>query len=332
MRVARPFPVLLEKFFADRLIRQRQASPHTIAAYRDTFRLLLSYAHSQLKKAPSALGIEDLDAPFIGRFLENLEMERGVTARSRNLRLAAIRSFYRYVSFEEPALAAHIQRILAIPSKRYDRALVDYLTPDETRALLEAPDRNTWAGRRDAVLLAMTVLTGLRVSEVTALRCQDVALGVGAHVRCYGKGRKERTTPLTKSVARSLAKWMEERAGCPGDPLFPSARGATLSTDGVQYLLSKHVATATRLAPSLAKKRVSPHVLRHTAAMNLLENGVDRAMIALWLGHESVETTQMYLDASLALKEAALSKASDVGATVGRFRPDDHLMAFLKGL
>ena len=325
---------VLQAFFTDRLVRQRQASAHTIAAYRDTFRLLLHYAQRQLRKAPSALTLEDLDAPLLGTFLTHLEHERGNTPRTRNARLAALHSFFRYVALAEPRASAICQRVLALPSKRHERALVPFLTQPEITALLAAPDRSTWRGRRDHVLLLVAIQTGLRVAELIGLHGQDVALDTGAHVRCQGKGRKERATPLTTQARGVLRQWIAERQPAPTDPLFCTARGWPLSRDGVAYLLAKHVGVARRTCPSLARKRVSPHVLRHTTAMQLLLAGVDRAVIALWLGHESVETTQMYLDANLALKEALLAKAAPLDTPVapGRFRPDDRLLAFLNGL
>jgi site-specific recombinase XerD len=332
MKITANFPALLEAFFTDRLMRQRKASPHTIAAYRDTFRLLLCYAKERLKKPPSALTFQNLDAPFIGAFLNHLEKQRANSARSRNLRLAAIHAFFRYVAFEHPDHSGLIQRVLAIPNKRYDRALVEFLSPLEVEALLAAPDRNTWPGRRDQALMMLALQTGLRVSELIGLCCQDITLGTGPHVRCKGKGRKERCTPLTKQTVAIMRAWLRELGGQPSDPLFPNARGGPLSPDGVQYLLSKHVAVAQRSCPSLKKKRVTPHVLRHTTAMNLLQAGVDRSVIALWLGHESVVTTQIYIDANLALKEQILKKTASPKTCASRYRPDDPLLAFLKSL
>lgn len=332
MNTATRFPALLEAFFTDRLMRQRQASPHTIAAYRDTFRLLLRFAQRGLKKAPSDLDMEELDAPFIGAFLDHLEKDRGNSARSRNARLAAIHSFFRYVALHEPSHGALAQRVLAMPSKRYTRRSVAFLTRAEVDALLGAPDAGTWSGHRDRTLLLLAGQTGLRVSELTGLRCEDIVLGRGAHVRCHGKGRKERCTPLRGDTAAALRGWLRERQGRPTGPLFPNARGGPLSRDGVEYLLAKHVATAQQHCLSLTKKRVSPHVLRHTAAMELLQHGVDRAVIALWLGHESVETTHMYLQASLELKEQALAKTASSNVRPRRYRPEDHVLAFLKSL
>jgi len=320
---------LLESFFLDRLMRQRQASRHTIASYRDTFRLLLRFAQKRLNKPPSKLSLEDLGADLIGAFLDHLQKDRGNGARSRNVRLAAIRSFFHYVALQEPAHSALIQRVLAMPNQRADRKLIEFLTRAEIDALLAAPDRDTWAGRRDRALLLLMVQTGLRVSEVTALRCQDVLLGPGAHVRCQGKGRKERCTPLRREAAAVLREWLRERTN---DPLFPAARGGPLSRDGVAYLLAKHVSTARRSCPSLQRKRVSPHVLRHSTAMDLLQHGVDRSVIALWLGHESIETTQIYLHASMELKERALAKTTPLGVRAGRYRPDDRVLAFLTSL
>jgi site-specific recombinase XerD len=323
---------LLQSFFTDRLMNQRHASPHTIASYRDTFRLLLLFAKGELKKLPWQLTLEDLDAPFIGAFLDQLEKQRHNSPRSRNLRLAAIRSFFQYVSFQLPDRSAHIQRVLAIPNKRQDRSLIDFLTHPEIEALLAAPDQTTWSGRRDHVLLRLAIQTGLRLSEIISLRYADVQLGQAAHVRCHGKGRKERCTPLTKQTAAALEAWLHERGGSADDVIFPNARGSSLSPDGVQYMLDNHVAVAQQSCPSLKNKRVSPHVLRHTAAMELLQAGVDRSVIALWLGHESPETTQIYLDANLTLKEKALAKVAPLHGKLKRYRPDDALLNFLRAL
>ena len=269
---------------------------------------------------------------MIGSFLDYIENERGNSARSRNTRLAAIHSFYRYVSFQEPAHADLCRRILAIPSKRYHRTLIEYLTPEEIDALLAAPDRTTWIGRRDQALLLVGIETGLRVSELVGLKRDDVVLGTGAHLRCQGKGRKERCTPLRKEAVVVLKKWLRECPTEPTTPLFPSSRGGSLSRDAVERLLARHRHAAQRRCPSLKRKTVTPHVLRHTAAMKLLQHGIDRSIIALWLGHESVETTQMYLHADLRLKEKALSKTTPLDVKPGRFRPDDKLLAFLEGL
>jgi len=320
---------LLEGFFTQRLMRQRQVSPHTISSYRDTFRLLLRFAHQQLHTPPARLAFTAIDAPLIAAFLDDLEHRRGITARSRNLRLTAIRSFFHYAAYEEPSHAAQIQRVLAIPGKRHPRALVSFLTRPEIDALLAAPDQRTWFGRRDHALLLVAVQTGLRLSELTGLQRADVALGAGPHVRCLGKGRKERCTPLTKTTVAVLKAWLREPARRNTATLFPSAQGGRLSPDSVADLLAKHVARAGHTCPSLRSKRVTPHVLRHTMAMELLQAGVDRAVIALWLGHESVETTQIYLGANLTLRAEILAKTTPPDGTPGRYRADDELLAFL---
>lgn len=326
------FPALLESFFTKRLIAQRRASQHTIASYRDTFRVLLQFTHRQLGKTPSQIKLEDLNAPLIGTFLDDLEGGRKNSVRSRNLRITVIRSFFRYAAMEAPQHSGLIQRVLAIPNKRQERRLVGFLTRPEVDALLAAPNRTTWLGRRDHGLLLMTIQTGLRLSEMTALRREDVVLGKGAHVRCEGKGRKERCTPLTKPTVTVLTEWLREQGQRGTVILFPTARGGRLSADAVQYLVTKYEAVARRVCSTLSTKRVTPHLLRHTAAMELLQAGVDRAVIALWLGHESVETTQIYLDADLAMKEEALSKTTPLDVKGVRYRPDDELLAFLKSL
>jgi site-specific recombinase XerD len=323
---------LLENFFTQRLMNQRQASPHTVGSYRDTFRLLLQFAQQRLHKSPALLAFEQIDAPMIAAFLDDLEKSRGITARSRNLRLTAIRSFFHYAAYEDPSRAAQIQRVLAIPGKRHTRSLVHFLSRPEIDALLAAPDQRTWFGRRDHALLLVAVQTGLRLSELTGLQRADVALGAGAHVRCVGKGRKERCTPLAKTTVAVLKAWLREPARHNTEVLLPNALGGRLSPDGVADLLAKHVAVACESCPSLRKKHVTPHVLRHSMAMGLLQAGVDRAVIALWLGHESVETTQIYLDANLAMKEEILAKTTPPGGKPGRYRPGDELLNFLKNL
>jgi integrase/recombinase XerD len=294
--------------------------------------VLLQFAHRQLGKAPSQITLEDLNAPLIGAFLDDLERARNNGVRSRNLRITVIRSFFRYAAMEAPQHSGLIQRVLAIPNKRQERRLVGFLTRPEVDALLAAPNRNTWLGRRDHGLLLMAIQTGLRLSEMTALHQEDVVLGKGAHVRCQGKGRKERCTPLTKSTVTVLTEWLREQGQRGTLILFPTARGGRLSADAVQYLVTKYEAVARRACSTLSSKRVTPHLLRHTAAMELLQAGVDRAVIALWLGHESVETTQIYLDADLAMKEEALSKTTPIDVKGARYRPDDELLAFLKSL
>lgn len=323
---------ILQAFFTERLIAQRQASPHTIASYRDTFRLLLGFTQHRTGKAPSALQLEDLDAGLIGDFLHHLEAERHNTVRTRNARLAAVHSLFNYAALRHPEHAAQIQRVLAISPKRFDRELVSFLTKTEVDALLAAPDRDTWVGRRDHALLLVAVQSGLRVSELTELVLQDVSLGSGAHLRCHGKGRKERITPLTTQACGVLRVWLTERRGAALDPLFPSRRGGPLSRDAVALLVAKHVRAAEQSCPSLGAKAVSPHVLRHTAAMQLLAVGVDTTVIALWLGHEGVETTQIYLHADIAIKERALARTAPANTKPGRYRAPDKLLAFLEGL
>jgi integrase/recombinase XerD len=323
---------LVEAFFCKRLISQRRASPHTIASYRDTFRLLLAFAQKRLSRPPSQLELKDISPSLVSDFLDHLEATRANRARTRNLRLTAIRSFFRFAALEAPDHGGVIQRVLAIPNKRCQRPLIGFLTRPEIEALLAAVDGSTWIGRRDYAFLLVATQTGLRLSEMTAVRREDVILGPGAHIHCVGKGRKERSTPLTKAARRVLQAWMKEPWPIESAFLFPSSSGGRLSADAVQDLVDKHVAAARRKCPSLVKKRVTPHVLRHTAAMELLQAGVDRSMIALWLGHESVETTQIYLNANLALKEEILAKTKPVNGKPGRYRPTDRVLEFLSSL
>lgn len=332
MNTRATLPAILQRFFTERLMTQRQVSSHTMASYRDTFRLLLPFAQRQRHKRPSDLDLADLDADLIGAFLANLEEQRRCGVRTRNARLTAIRSFFHYASFQEPALSGHIQRVLAIPYKRQTRPIVNFLSHCEIEALLSKPDRSTWIGRRDHALLVLAVQTGLRVSELTSLDRTAVALGPGAHVRCQGKGRKERCTPLTRCTAALLKAWLKEPPPCNTQILFPNRYGGRLSSDSVQHLLKKYVRAAEAQCPSLKGKRVSPHVLRHSAAMELLAADVDSSVIALWLGHESVNTTQTYLHAHLALKEAALARTTPHQVKAGRFRPGDQLLQFLSAL
>lgn len=322
----------LQAFFTERLAGQRHASPHTIAAYRDTLRLLLAFAARRTGKQPCRLDIEDLDAGLIGAFLEHLETERGNSVRTRNARLAAIHSLFRYASYRHPEHAHDIERVLEIPAKRTDRAIVTFLDEQETAALLSAPDRSSWTGRRDHALLVLAIQTGLRASELTGLNCADVHLQTGAHISCQGKGRKQRITPLTTTTTAVLDVWLSERAGQPDDPLFPTIRGRRLSHDGLERRIAKYVHIAARHHPTLAAKTVTLHTLRHTAAMQLLHAGVDTTVIALWLGHERVETTHIYLHADLALKERALARTKPRDVKPGRYKPPDQLLAFLEAL
>jgi site-specific recombinase XerD len=323
---------LLQAFFTDRLVRQRRVSEHTVAAYRDTFRLLLRFAAEKSGRAPSELALEDLDARLIGSFLEHLETARSNTVATRNARLAAVRSFYRFAALSEPSNAALIQRVLAIPQKRSARLLVEFLRREEVEALVASPDRTTRIGRRDHALLLIAVQTGLRASELTGLTWADVHLGAGPHVRCLGKGRKQRCTPLTRQTVAVLRAWLAECSGDGPDPVFSGPGGGALSRDALWRLVVRHARDAAQTCPSLRAKRVSPHTLRHTAAMQLLAAGVDRSVIALWLGHEQVETTQIYLHADLALKQQALDRCAPSTTGTGRYRPDDRLLAFLEAL
>jgi integrase/recombinase XerD len=322
----------LQAYMTDRLIRQRQASPHTVAAYRDTLKLLLAFAERHAGKPPSKLEVADLDAPLIGAFLEHLETGRGNSARTRNARLAAIHSLFRYAALRHPEDAAVIARVLAIPPKRFDSSLVTYFSEKEIDALLAATDQATWTGRRDRAMLALACQTGLRATELISVTVGDVHLGTGAHVSCTGKGRRQRITPLTASTARLLQAWMAERAGLAAEPLFPTRRGTQLSRDALERRLAKYAAAAARSCPALAGKRVSPHVMRHSAAMRLVNAGVDIATVALWLGHQHVATTQIYVHADLALKEQALARTAPKGIPPGRYRPTDKLLAFLESL
>jgi site-specific recombinase XerD len=325
-------PALLQRFFSDRLQSQLGASPHTIASYRDTFRLLLVFASERLRTEPSKLRVEDLRAALIGSFLDHLEQKRANTAKTRNTRLAAVRAFFRFVAYAEPACSFQCQQVLATPNKRHERPTVEFLAEEETAALVAAPDQATWIGRRDRIVLLVAAQTGLRNAEIRFLRRRDVALGVGAHVCCSGKGRKARCTPLRRDVAAVLKTWLVEVGPKPDDPLFPSARGGFLSADALQGLVARHVAAASKTRSSLAGRAITPHTLRHTAAMDLLRRGVDLTVIALWLGHESIETTQIYLHADMQLKERALGHAGPSAAKPARFRPSDALLAFLNSL
>ena len=322
----------LEAFFTDRLIQQRGASPNTVAAYRDTFRLLLRFVQQRTRLSPDRLEFDHLDAVCITTFLHHLEHDRGNSVRTRNARLAAIHSMFAYAALRHPEHAGLIQRVLAIPHKRAEQKLICFLTSTEVDALLAAPDRTRWLGRRDHALLATAVQTGLRVSELARLTRNDLELATGPHVRCHGKGRKERITPLTRQTVTVLDPWIQERGGHPTEPLFPTRQGRQLSRDAIELLVRRHSTTATASCPTLAAKKPTPHVLRHTCAMRLLEAGIDTSVIALWLGHETVETTQIYLHADLALKERALARTTPPTTTAGRYQPPDTLLAFLEGL
>jgi integrase/recombinase XerD len=332
MKPVPDFSPLCQAFFSMRLITQRRSSPHTISAYAQTFRLLVAYAQKRLGIPPSQLSLAQLDAPFLAGFLDHLESKRSNSVRSRNARLASLRAFYHYAALEAPQYASLIQRVLAIPYKRLTHRLVCYLTRPEVEAILGSVDKSVWVGRRNHAMLLLAVQTGLRLSEITGLRQKDVVLSHGAHVRCEGKGRRERCTPLAKPTVAVLKAWINEQGNDESRFLFPSSNGGRLSADAVQHALATHVAVARHKCPSLAKKRVTPHVLRHTAAMELLQAGIDRALIAIWLGHESLDTTQIYLDADLQLKKTVLDRINPIQNRPGRYRPDDKLLGYLKGL
>jgi integrase/recombinase XerD len=322
----------LQAFFVTRLGAERDVSPHTVDSYRHTFRLLLTYAKQRTGKAPSELELGDLDAALVSSFLEHLEHDRGCGVGTRNTRLAAVHSFFRFASYRHPEHAATIQQVLAIPQKKTERRPRSFLTTVEMEALLAAPNRSTWSGRRDHMVLALALQTGLRLSELTGLRCRDVELGAGAHVKCLGKGRKRRDTPLDKTAVSLLRAWLRERGGGPDAPLFPSRQGGRLSSDAVQRLVAKHVETARASCPSLGSKRITAHNLRHSCAMDLLASGLDVATVAIWLGHEKLESVNAYIHSDLTMKERALERRSPLKAGAGRYRPNDTLLAFLENL
>lgn len=322
----------VQSFFTDRLARQRQASPHTIASYRDTLRMLLEFLRTRTGTPPWRLDWADLDADAIAAFLDHLETTRGNSARTRNLRLTAIRSLFAYAALRHPEHADLIAQVLAIPPKRFDKPSVAFLDEPEVTALLAAPDPSRWEGRRDRTLILLAIQSGLRISELLGLNRSDINLGAGAHLRCTGKGRKQRAVPLTTPVATALQVWLAERGGAAEDPVFCTRTGRRLSVDAVQRRLSLHAQTAAHSCPSLQPRKLSPHVLRHTNAMGLLHAGVDTTVIALWLGHADVRSTNAYLHADLAIKERALAKVQPIDVPHGRYRPPDRLLAFLEAL
>ena len=323
---------LMQRFFTQRLMQQREVSPHTVDSYRSSFKLFFRFASKRLGLPPERMNFEQIDAPLVTAFLDDLETSRNVSARTRNLRLTAIHSFFRYAAFELPTHGAQIQRVLAIPGKRFTRKQVGFLNREEVDALLGAPDRESWSGRRDHAFILTAVQTGLRVSEMTGLKRQDLVLGTGAHVQVIGKGRKSRSTPLAKPTCAVLKAWLREPQRGDQDVLFPSFRGEPLTIHGVQHLLKKHRATAAEKCPSLKNRRVTVHVLRHTAAMDMYQSDIDRSLIAMWLGHESFETTRVYVDATLAMKEKALAKITPRNGKPGRYKAKDSLLAFLDSL
>ncbi len=328
------FPALLQDFFCQRLLTQRNVTAQTIASYRDSFRLLLRYAQAQLHRPPTALTLADLDAPLILGFLDYLEKDRGNGVRTRNLRLVAIRSFLHYATYRDPTALPTIQRVLAIPMKRFERPLLGFLSRPEMEAILAAPDLSTWSGQRDHVMLTTLYNTGARVSEIIGMRIADLdrGMGSGASVRILGKGRKERVTPLWRSTTKLLSAWLNRVCSDPDAPLFPNRYGRPLSRSGVAQRLRVAVAIAEQCCLSLRGKVISPHIVRHTTAMHLLQSGVDLSVIALWLGHESPETTHRYLEADLAMKERALDALQEPADRNKRFRPSDPVLTFLDGL
>ena len=327
-----PLAPTLQKFFTDRLLLQRQASPATIAAYRDTYRMLLGFISNRRKLAPATLDFADLDAPTIAAFLTHLETERHNSTRSRNARLAAIHSLFRFAALQHPEHADLIARVLAIPQKRFERTILTFLTKEEIEAILAVPDRDTWIGRRDHALLTLAVQTGLRVAELTSLRRQDLTLTTGPHVRCRGKGRKQRATPLTAGTVTTLREWMKAHNAQPDSPLFPTRHGTPLSTDAVERLVKKYATAAATRCPSLATRRVTPHTLRHSAAMFLREAGVDISVIPLLLSHESITSTQIYMHADLAVKQRALDRTIPARIAPNRYHPSDSLLTYLNSL
>jgi site-specific recombinase XerD len=322
----------LQTFFTDRLTRQLQASPRTIASYRDTLRLLLCFTQQHAGTQPSKLDWDDLNEALIAAFLEHLENDRHNSARTRNLRLTAIRSLFKYAALRHPEHASVIAQVLSIPPKRHHKRQISFLTAQESQALIDAPDQSRWEGRRDRAMLILTIQAGLRVSELIALNSGDVQFGTGAHVRCEGKGRKQRTVPLTNPAQAVLTAWLAERAGHPSDPLFVTRTGRRLSRDAIEQRVSTHAATAAARCPSLNTKQLHPHVLRHSCAMSLLQAGVDTTVIALWLGHADVRSTQPYLHADLTIKEKALALVTPADIKPGRYKPPDAILAFLEGL
>lgn len=322
----------MQAFFSQRLAKQLQASPRTVISYRDTFKLLLGYLENRTGKAPCELGWDDIDAEAVTAFLDHLEADRHNSPRSRNTRLAALRSLFRYAALRHPEHAQLIGQVLAIPQKRYDKKLISFLSPAEIDALVAAPDTARWEGRRDRALILLAVQTGLRLSELIGLNCGDVDLGPAPMVSCTGKGRKHRSVPLTAPTVAVLRVWMNERGGLRHDPLFPTRTGRRLSDDAIERRIATHSTVAARRCPTLTGKKLTPHVLRHTAAMSLLHAGVDVAVIALWLGHSDIRSTNAYLHADMTIKERALARTTPPTAKPGRYRPPDPLLAFLESL
>jgi integrase/recombinase XerD len=323
---------LLQQFFVERLMQQQHASPRTVAAYRDSFRLLLAFAERRLHKRPADLNLKDLSASFVLDFLQHLEKDRYNSIRSRNARFAAIRAFMHFASFKDPSALAVTQRVLQIPMKKFERRLVGFLTREQMEAILDAPDQNTWAGRRDRVMLATLYNTGARVSELIGMRIADLTLETSPAVKIHGKGRKDRTIPLWRSTATQVRRWLKEYPRAPEQPLFPNRSGGTLTRTGVTERLHLAVQSLKEQYPELAKRHISPHLCRHSVAMHMLQSGVDITVIALWLGHESTTTTHMYIEADLAMKERALKTLQAPSTASVRYRPKDRVLQFLQSL
>lgn len=331
-RRAPDFATLVRDFFCDRLVDQQDVSPHTVAAYRDTFRLLLTFVGEHRHRPPAGLALGDFDAPTVLAFLDHLEAGRGNSARTRNARLTAIRAFVTYASARDPTALPLARQVLAIPRKRFDRPLLGHLTRAEAEALLAAPDPADWSGRRDRALFTLMYNTGARVSEAIGVSREDFRPGPCATVRIRGKGRKERAVPLWKATAKLLQLWVSEIPADPGSPLFPNRFGRPMSRSGVEDRLARAVAAASERQPSLAGKRISPHTLRHTTAMHLLQAGVDVTVIALWLGHESPETTHQYVEADVEMKRRVLGRLDEPPVKVGRGPKTDGILGFLDRL
>lgn len=326
------FPELLQRFFVQRLIEQQQASPRTVTAYRDSFRLLLAFAHRRLGKQPSELHLEDINAALILEFLQHLETERHNCVRSRNARFAAIRAFMQFVAGQEPSAIAVAHAVLAIPMKRFEQPMIGYLSREHIQAILDAPDRNTWFGQRDRVMLATLYNTGARVSELTGMRISDLVLEPSASVHIHGKGRKERVVPLWSNTAAQLKRWLRAYPGARERPLFPNRSGGALTRVGLTERLTLAVKRAAQQHPELSNRRVFPHLVRHSIAMHMLQAGVDITVIALWLGHESPATTHRYVEADLAMKQSALNALEPPSTTPPRYRPTDRVLRFLESL
>ena len=323
---------LLQTYFCDHLIAQRDVSPATVRSYRDTFRLFLAYVQERTRTRPTDLTLEDIDAPLVVAFLAHLEHDRGNSARSRNARLAAVHSFLSFAAMRCPTVLSSIHRVQAIPMKRFNRPLLGFLSREEVTALLDAPDRGTWSGRRDRVMLTMLYNTGARVSEVTRTRVGDLGLHASPSVHIHGKGRKDRAVPLWPSTCKLVRAWIRDAKLATNAPLFPNRHGEEMSRSGLERRLAAALTSAATSCPSLRGRRVSPHTIRHTTAMHLLQAGVDITVIALWLGHENPVTTHQYVEADLAMKKRALDRLAEPQGRRGRVVPSDAVLAFLNGL